>query len=67
MVKSLRIDKLYYYSLTSSTGVHLVCRAIPVYSSTSNPDMGDYKRQTGVSPATAYPSTIGHEANEGSL
>jgi hypothetical protein len=67
MVKSLRIDKLYYYSLTSGTGVHLVCQAMPVYGSTSNPNVGDYKRRIGVSPPAAYPSTMGHEANEGSL
>jgi hypothetical protein len=28
--------------------------------------MGDYKGQTGMSPPTAYPSTIGNEAYEGS-
>ena len=28
--------------------------------------MGDYKGWIGQSPTIAYPSTIGHEANEGS-
>jgi hypothetical protein len=30
-------------------------------------DMGDYKGRTGLSPPVVYPSTIGYEANEGSL
>ena len=64
MVKSLRIDKLYYYSLTSGTGVHLVYQALPAYGSTPNPNVGDYKGRTELSPLAAYPSTMGNEANE---
>ena len=30
-------------------------------------NVGDYKGQTGLSPPTAYASTGGYEANEGSL
>ena len=44
----LRIDKLYFYLLTSGTGIHLVYQAIPVYSSTSYPNVGDYKGQIGL-------------------
>ena len=62
----LRIGKLYFYLLTSSTGDHLVCQAMSAYSSTSNPNVGDYKGRTRLSPTAAYPSTVGHEANEGS-
>jgi hypothetical protein len=61
------IDKLYFYLLTSGTGAHLVCQAIPACSSTPNPNVGDYKGRIGLSPPAAYPSTMGHEANEGSL
>jgi hypothetical protein len=31
------------------------------------PDVGDYKVCIGLSPPVAYPSTVGHEANEGNL
>ena len=64
---SLRIDKLYFYLLTSGIGLYLVYQAPPAYSSTSNLNAGDYKGWTGLSPPTSYPSTMGHEANEGSL
>ena len=67
MVKSLRIDKLYFYLLTSGTGEHLVCQALPAYGSTLDPNVGDYKGRIGLSPPTAYPSTVGNEANKGSL
>jgi hypothetical protein len=30
----------------------------------SNPNMEDYKGQTGLSPPAAYPSTMGNEENE---
>ena len=30
-------------------------------------DMGDYEGWTGLSPPTAYPSTMGYEANEGNV
>ena len=30
-------------------------------------NVGDYKGRTWLSPPTAYPSTMGHEANKGSL
>ena len=63
----LRTDKLYIYLLTSGTEAHLVCQAIPAYSSTLNLNMGAYKGWTGLSPPAAYPSTMGHEANEGIL
>jgi hypothetical protein len=53
--------------LTLGTGEHLVCQALPAYSSTLNLNMEDYKRWIGLSPPAAYPSTVGHEANEGSL
>ena len=67
MAQGLRIDKLYFYLLTSGTGLQLVCQAIPVYSSMLYPDVGDYKGRTGLSPPTSYPSTIEYETNEGSL
>ena len=67
MVKSLRIDKLYYYSLTLGTGSHLVSQVMPATSSMSYPNVEDYKGWIGQSPPTAYPSTVGHMANEGSL
>jgi hypothetical protein len=37
------------------------------HGSTSYPHVGDYKGWTGLSPPVAYPLTMGHEANEGSL
>ena len=61
----LRTGKLYSL-FTSGTGVHLVCQAILAYSSTSYPNVADYKGWTGLSPPAAYPSTVGYEANEGS-
>lgn len=61
------IDKLYYYLLTSDIGVHLVYQALPAYSSTLNPNVGVYKGWTGPSPPAAHPSTVGNEADEGSL
>jgi hypothetical protein len=61
------IDKLYFYLLTSGTGVYLVCQVPPAYGSTSYPNVGDYKGWTRLSPPVAYPSTGGYEANEGSL
>ena len=67
MAYGLRIDKLYYYLLTSGTGLQLVYQAISACSSMPYPNVGDYKGQTGLSPPTAYPSTGGYEANEGSL
>jgi hypothetical protein len=63
----LRVDKLYSYLLTSGTGVHLVCQVILDYGSMSYPNMGDCKGWIGLSPPAAYPSTIGHEVNKGSL
>ena len=63
----LRIDKLYFYLLTLGTGYHLVCQAMPAYSSTLYPDVGDYEGRIGLSPPTVYPSTVEYEANEGSL
>jgi hypothetical protein len=32
-----------------------------------NPNVGDYKGWTGLSPPVAYPSTVGNEANEGNV
>ena len=63
----LRTDKLYIYLLTSGTKAHLVYQAIPAYGSMLSSNVGDYKGRTELSPPTAYPSTMGHEANEGSL
>jgi hypothetical protein len=62
------LDKLYFYSLTSGTGLYLVCQcqAPSAYSSTPNLNMGDYNGWTWLSPPATYPSTVGHEANEGS-
>jgi hypothetical protein len=37
------------------------------YSSTPNPNVGDYKGQTGLSPPAAYPSTVRNEKNEGNF
>jgi hypothetical protein len=54
----LWIDKLLFYLLTSGNGEHLVYQALPTYSSTSYPDVGDYKRQTWLSPPATYPSTV---------
>ena len=67
MVLGLRIDKLYFYLLTSGTGYHLVYKAMPAYSSTPYLDVGDYEGWIGLSPPVAYPSTVEYEANEGSL
>jgi hypothetical protein len=61
------IDKLYFYLLTSGTGLYLVCQAPPACSSTLYPNMGDYKGWIGLSPPAAYPLTGGYEANKGSL
>ena len=52
----LNTDKLYIYFLTSGTGAHLVCQAIPACSCMPYPDMGDYKGWTGLSPPATYPS-----------
>jgi len=65
--KGLRTDKLYFYLITLGTGSHLVYQARPACSSMSNLDMGDYRGRTWLSPPTAYPSTMGNEANEGNL
>ena len=65
--RGLRIDKLYFYLLTSGIGLHLVCQVMPAYSSTLYPNMGDYKGRIGLPPPIAYPSTDEYEANEGSL
>ena len=35
------------------------------YSSTSNPNMGNYEGRIGLSPLATYPSTMGNEANDG--
>ena len=51
----LNTDKLYIYFLTSGTGAHLVCQAIPAYSSTPYPNVRDYEGWTGLSPLAAYP------------
>jgi hypothetical protein len=63
----LRIGKLYFHLLTSGTGLQLVCQSMSAYSSTPYPNVGDYRGRTGLSPPAAYPSTMGYEANEGSL
>jgi len=63
----LRIDKLYFYLLASGTDEYWVCQELPACSSTSNPDVCDYKGRTRLSPPAAYPSTVGNEANERSL
>ena len=63
----LRIGKLYFHLLTLGTESHLVCQAIPTYGSTPYPNVGDYEGQTWLSPPAAYPSTMGNEANKGSL
>ena len=63
----LRIDKLYFYLLTSSTGSHLVCQARLAYSSTSYPNVEDYEGWTGLSPPAAHPSTMVNEPNEDSF
>jgi hypothetical protein len=34
------IDKLYFYLLTSGTGLQLVYKSMPVYGSTLYPDIG---------------------------
>ena len=52
--------------MLNTSGV-TVYQAIPAYGSTPYLNMGDYKGRTGLSPLAAYPSTMGHEANEGSL
>ena len=62
-----RIAILYFYLLTSGTGDHLVYQAMLACSSMPYPNMGDYKGPIGLSPPVAYPSTMGHEANKGSL
>ena len=67
MVLSLRIDKLYFYLLTSGTGYHLIYQVMPAYSSTPYLDVGDYKGWIGLSPPVSYPSTVEYEANKGSL
>ena len=67
MAYGLRIDKLYFYLLTSGTEAYLICQAIPACSSMPYPNIGDYKGRTWLSPPAAYPSTGGYEENEGSL
>ena len=67
MVLSLRIDKLYFYLLTSGTGYHLACKAMLACSSMPYPNVGDYEGWIGLSPPTTYPSTVGYKANKGSL
>ena len=66
MVETLRIDKLYFYLLTLGIGEYL-CQELQACSSTPCLDVGDYKGWIGLSPPAAYPSTVGNEANEGSL
>jgi hypothetical protein len=63
----LRIGKLYFHLLTSGTELQLVCQSLLAYNSMPYPNLGDYKGRTGLSPPTAYPSTMGYEANKGSL
>jgi hypothetical protein len=63
----LRINKLYFYLLTLGTGKYLVCLALLAFSSTAYSNMEDYEGRTRLSPPAAYPSTMGHKANEGSL
>jgi hypothetical protein len=67
MASGLGTDKLYSYLLTSGTGVYLVYQAPLAYGSTLYLNVGDYKGWTWLSPPTAYPSTVGHETNRGSL
>jgi len=59
--------KLLLYLLTSSNGSHLVCQVMPAYSSMSNPNVGNYKVWTELSPPAAYLSTMGNEANKDNL
>ena len=66
-LQGLRIDKLYFYLLTSGTGSHLVCYGRSACSSMAYLNMGDYKGWTRLSPPAAYPSIGEYEANEGSL
>jgi hypothetical protein len=67
MALGLKIDKLYFYLLTSGTGVNLVCQAIPACSSMPYLNMGDYKGRTWLSPPATNPSTGEYDANEGSF
>jgi hypothetical protein len=41
--------------------------SVAAYGFTRNPHVGDYKGRTGMSPPAVYTSTVGNEANEGSL
>jgi hypothetical protein len=67
MALGLRIGKPYFHLLTSGTGLYLVYQVPPAYNSTPCPHVGECKGRIGLSPPIAYPSTVGHEANEGSL
>ena len=60
-------DNFCYYRLTSGTRLQLVCQSMPAYSSTPYPNVRDYEGQTRLSPPTAYPSTVGYEANKGNM
>jgi hypothetical protein len=67
MALGLRICKPYFHLLTSGIGLYMVCQVPPAYGSTPYLNVGDCKGQTGLSPPAAYPSTVEHEANEGSF
>jgi hypothetical protein len=66
MALGLRIDKLYFYLLTSGTSEHLVCQAFrPI--ALCYTQMWGITRDRRLSPLAADPSTMEYEANEGSL
>ena len=67
MAQGLWLDKLYLYLLTLGTGDHLVCQEMLACSSTPKPNVEDYEGRRGLSPPAAYPSTVGHKANDGSV
>ena len=61
-------DRFYLYLLTSGTGLLLVYQEYPAISSTPNPNVGDYKGRTGLSPPAAYPDRLFRRyANNGNL
>ena len=62
-----KLRQLCHYILTLGTDLYLVYQVPLASSSTPYLNVGDYKGQTGLSPPTAYPSTMEYEVNEGSL
>ncbi|TVU05827.1 hypothetical protein EJB05_49011, partial [Eragrostis curvula] len=64
----LGIAQIRFYSLTSGTGLGLVCPATPACSSTTYPNVEDYERTDRAVITCRLPlQTVGHAANTGNL